>query len=99
MEELTVGKAIREELKRDRQGTPQYQILTSQRYLFEEGRGFSYNPFYGKSREYIKENWQEANRIYKVVFEMFVSLWFFENRNGMISDTYVIRPEWDILEV
>jgi hypothetical protein len=99
VEELTVGKAIREELKRDREGTPQYQILTSQRYLFEEGKKFTYNPFYGKDREYIKENWEEANKVYKTIYEMFIAIWFFENSNDMIPDHYVPKPIWENLEV
>lgn len=99
MEELTVGKAIREELKRDKFGSSSFQILTAQRYLFEEGKGFSYNPFYKKDKEYILDNWQEANRIYKVVYEMFISIWFFEHQNGMISEEWVPKPAWENLEV
>lgn len=74
--------------------TPQVNILLTMMSGQKENGGLVINPFFNRTEEEIKSNFDYACEVYKDVFRRFISAWFL---NG---DRNLVPPlSWENLKI
>ena len=67
--------------------TPQFLILTEHEKILDvDNKKLEPNPFYKKDLEYVLRNLDRAMEIYKILFDQFLSVWYFTYQNGWIPE-------------
>lgn len=80
--------------------TPQFLILTEHEKILDvEEKKLKPNPFYKKDLEHVLRNLDRAMEIYKILFDQFLSVWYFTYQNGWIPEDWKFRNEWETLEL